>query len=113
MKIVKSTKEYIIKQSYNQLEINKDTLNKLFEKTDCIFKSNASIEKDNVGYFIRNRMDQDEYWCYFFNAVDRNDFMNKILGYNDQCRGTFPYCNSENDVIKLLNAIIGKILNDL
>ena len=41
---------------------------------------------------------------------DRNEFMDNILGYNDDGHGTFPYVNNIDDAIKLVNAAIKKIL---
>ena len=41
---------------------------------------------------------------------NRNEFMDNILGYNDNGYGTFPFVNTIDDAIELINAAIKKIL---
>lgn len=109
MKIVK-TIEYITRISDSKLEINKEILDKLFKKTDVIYKSEGTIIKDSDGYFITNDSGSNEYWWRMFFIMNRSDFMTKVLGYDDNGTGTFPYCKNKEDIIKLMNAIIEKII---
>lgn len=61
---------------------------------------NYDIKKDKYGYYA----------TLFFRPFEKLDIdklyiQKKVLGYSDEDSGYFPYCKSEEDVIKLLRGL--------
>ena len=87
-------------QIYNKLKLKGVDLNKIARFVPSSSKYDSFINPtsgwDNL--FLHKSIE------------DRNEFMDNILGYNDDGHGTFPYVNNIDDAIKLVNAAIKKIL---
>ena len=85
---------------YNELTLKGMDLNKI-----------ARFVQSNINYesYINPVFGWDNLFLYEF-VGNRGKFMDDILGYNDSGYGTFPYVKNIDDVIKLINAAIKKIL---
>ena len=87
-------------QIYNKLKLKGVDLNKIARFVPSSSKYDSFINPTSG-------------WGNLFlhkSIEDRNKFMDNILGYNDDGRGTSPYVNNIDDAIKLVNAAIKKIL---
>lgn len=106
-------KEYPATEDF--LKIDKNIWYRLYEKTGIKFTDLCQLSHDTWGFYLTSTINQEtKDWTYLFpkQKIERNIFMNNILQYDDNYRGYFPYCKTKEDIIKLLNETVNKILND-
>ena len=93
----------------------------ILEFNDQVYRELTSkgIDLNKTARFVHSSSKYESYinpmsgWGNLFlhkSIRNRNEFMDNILGYNDNGHGTFPYVNNIDDAIKLVNAAIKKIL---
>ena len=68
---------------------------------DCVF-----VECNPSGYFIHFKKLSINNMIFLLLELDTLDFQEKILNYVDTEDGSFPYCRTAEDAIKLLDELI-------
>ena len=68
---------------------------------DCVF-----VENNSSGYFIHFIKLSINDMIFLLLDMDPLDFQEKILNYVDTEDGSFPYCKTEKDAMKLLDGLI-------
>lgn len=67
---------------------------------------NASIKENCFGFFLDVEDENNDILFKVVGIDNIREFQWKILGYKDEMCGSFPYCKSKDDVIKLLKALV-------
>ena len=68
---------------------------------DCVF-----VDNSYSGYFIHFKKLSINNMIFLLLELDTLDFQEKILNYVDTEDGSFPYCKTEKDAMKLLDGLI-------
>lgn len=93
----------------------------ILEFNDQVYRELTSkgIDLNKTARFVHSSSKYESYinpmsgWDNLFlhkSIRNRNEFMDNILGYNDNGYGTFPFVNTIDDAIELINAAIKTIL---
>ena len=115
MKIVRNKIDHIIILNQgNSLQIREESLKKLYVLGSQYYRY-GEIVQDGTGFYVAfnncvpyNQDEECYFWSELFYLTNKMNFVRDTLGYYDL--GIFPYCRNMQDVIKLLNSIIEKII---